>query len=236
MHFAARTFHRPCTTLIPPPVHLLHTLDISRFPRTRLTALAIFRACVGQGEGMIERHSLPAPHDAPPYVHAEFLTILSLGRNNIKKIEGLEPVADTLQELWLSYNQIERVNGIECCKKLKVVYMSNNKVKAWDGIDKLVGRYGVCMESMSLDCRIHTSACALRITPRPAHRSAHHSPSQKELPALEEILLQGNPLEEKLSAEGTWRDEVSKKYPVLKKLDGKPIIRDDEVTDDAPPS
>ena len=52
---------------------------------------------------------------------------------------------------------------------------------------------------------------------------------------LEEILLTGNPLEEKLAAEGTWRDEVSKKYPTLKKLDGKPIIRDDEVKDEEPP-
>ncbi len=51
---------------------------------------------------------------------------------------------------------------------------------------------------------------------------------------LEEILLQGNPLEEKLSADGTWRDEISKKFSILKKLDGKPIIRDDEVEEETP--
>jgi dynein light chain 1 len=68
----------------------------------------------------------------------EYLKVLSLGRNNIKKIEGLEPVADTLEELWISLNQIERVNGIECCKKLRVLYINNNKIKAWDGLDKLV--------------------------------------------------------------------------------------------------
>jgi dynein light chain 1 len=72
----------------------------------------------------------------------EFLTILSLSRNSIKKIESLEPVAETLEELWLSYNQIERVNGVECCKKLKVLYLSNNKIKAWDGVEKLV-RYTI---------------------------------------------------------------------------------------------
>ena len=31
----------------------------------------------------------------------------------------------------------------------------------------------------------------------------------------------GNPLEEKHSADGTWRDEVSKRLPKLKKLDGE---------------
>jgi hypothetical protein len=37
------------------------------------------------------------------------LKILSLGRNVIKKIENIEAVADTLEELWLSYNQIEKL-------------------------------------------------------------------------------------------------------------------------------
>lgn len=36
----------------------------------------------------------------------ESLQILSLGRNLLKKIEGLDPVAETLEELWLSYNNI----------------------------------------------------------------------------------------------------------------------------------
>eukprot|EP00966_Prymnesium_polylepis_P094628 2190370-Prymnesium_polylepis.1 len=32
--------------------------------------------------------------------------ILSLGRNAIKKIEGLNEVCDTLEQLWVSYNAI----------------------------------------------------------------------------------------------------------------------------------
>lgn len=115
------------------------------------------------------------------------LRVLSLGRNNIKKIEGLDAVSETLEELWISYNLIEKFNGIECCKKLKVLYASNNKVKAWEGI--------TCLSS---------------------------------LPELEDVLLSGNPLEEKCTAEGTWRDEFTKKFTQVKKLDGKPIIREEE--------
>lgn len=37
------------------------------------------------------------------------LHILSLGRNLLKKIENVEVVADTLEEFWLSYNQIEKL-------------------------------------------------------------------------------------------------------------------------------
>ena len=48
------------------------------------------------------------------------MEILSLGRNQIKKLEGLDNVADTLRELWISYNQIDKLNGIEKLKNLQV--------------------------------------------------------------------------------------------------------------------
>ena len=37
------------------------------------------------------------------------LEILSLGRNQLKKIENVEPVAATLQQLWISYNLIDKL-------------------------------------------------------------------------------------------------------------------------------
>uniref|UniRef100_A0A8C2TTZ4 Dynein axonemal light chain 1 n=1 Tax=Coturnix japonica TaxID=93934 RepID=A0A8C2TTZ4_COTJA len=42
-----------------------------------------------------------------------------------------EAVGDTLEELWISYNFIEKLRGIRVMKKLKVLYMSNNLVKDW---------------------------------------------------------------------------------------------------------
>jgi len=57
------------------------------------------------------------------------LTVLSLGRNLIKKIENLDGVADTLEELWISYNLIDKLTNIEKLTKLRVLYMHNNKVR-----------------------------------------------------------------------------------------------------------
>ena len=37
------------------------------------------------------------------------LLILSLGRNQLKKIENVEPVAGTLQQLWVSYNLLDKL-------------------------------------------------------------------------------------------------------------------------------
>jgi dynein light chain 1 len=45
---------------------------------------------------------------------------------------------------------------------------------------------------------------------------------------LEDLLLYFNPIEEKCSAEGTWVPEMSKKCVNLKRLDGKPIFREEE--------
>uniref|UniRef100_A0A3Q2XAH2 Dynein axonemal light chain 1 n=1 Tax=Hippocampus comes TaxID=109280 RepID=A0A3Q2XAH2_HIPCM len=60
------------------------------------------------------------------------LKILSLGRNNIKAFTGLDAVGDTLEELWISYNLIEKMKGVHLMKKLRVLYMSNNLVKDWE--------------------------------------------------------------------------------------------------------
>ena len=65
------------------------------------------------------------------------LQILSLGRNNLKKIEGLNDIADTLEQLWISYNQIGSFAGIEKLVNLQVLYASNNKINAWPEIERL---------------------------------------------------------------------------------------------------
>ncbi|RUS85275.1 hypothetical protein EGW08_006976 [Elysia chlorotica] len=115
------------------------------------------------------------------------LTILSLGRNNIKSLTGLEAVGDTLTQLWISYNNIEKLKGINVLKKLKILWMSNNRVGEWSEFNKLLIELQLIMEIFM--CYLFG-------------------------------YFQGNPLEEKHSAEGTWKDEVAKKLPKLKKVDG----------------
>ena len=66
------------------------------------------------------------------------LQILSLGRNQIKKIFGLEDIGANLKELWLSYNLIDKLDGLfPHCTALEVFYLAHNKVKDWNEIDKL---------------------------------------------------------------------------------------------------
>ena len=91
------------------------------------------------------------------------------------------------EQLWISYNLIEKMKGIGVLKKMKILYMSNNLVKGWDEFSKL-----------------------------------------KDCPSLEDLNFVGNPLEEEASAAETYRDKVDKILPKLKKLDGQPIVREEE--------
>ncbi len=51
-------------------------------------------------------------------------------------------------------------------------------------------------------------------------RSYFTLPFQGDLQCLIELLFVGNPLEEKHSADGDWREEVAKRLKNIKKLDG----------------
>lgn len=46
-------------------------------------------------------------------------------------------MADTLEELWLSYNLIEKLKGIGVLRRLRVFYLSNNLVKDWVEFNRL---------------------------------------------------------------------------------------------------
>lgn len=65
------------------------------------------------------------------------LKILSLGRNVIKRIERLDDVADTLEELWLSYNQIASLDGLSNLRNLTTLYLANNNIRSWQELDKI---------------------------------------------------------------------------------------------------
>lgn len=47
-------------------------------------------------------------------------------------------MGDTLTELWISYNYVEKLKGINVLTKLKTLYISNNSVKDWNEFNKLV--------------------------------------------------------------------------------------------------
>ena len=116
------------------------------------------------------------------------LKILSLSRNYIKQISGLEAVAETLEELWLSYNLIEKLKGLSVLKVIRVLYISNNLIKDWTEFNRL-----------------------------------------QEISTLKDLVAIGNPLSEGID-DVTWKFECLKRLPFLKKIDGEPVVLQEEPT------
>lgn len=125
------------------------------------------------------------------------LKILSLGRNLIKKLENLDAVADSLEELWISYNQLASLAGIEKLGNLKILYASNNKVASWNEIERL--------KDMN-----HLEE--LLLVGNPLYN--------ENAPFLVEIPQQGAAP----YSSSKWRLECIKRLPQLKKLDGIPVL------------
>ena len=65
------------------------------------------------------------------------LKILSLGKNLVKSLAGIEAVADTLEELWISYNRIEKLTPLTKMRTLKTLFMAHNFVYQWDQFAQL---------------------------------------------------------------------------------------------------
>ena len=65
------------------------------------------------------------------------LKVLSLGRNLIKSLQGIEGAGETLEQLWLSYNQIDKLKPIRNMTKLHTLYMAHNLVREWREFEHL---------------------------------------------------------------------------------------------------
>eukprot|EP00158_Paraphelidium_tribonemae_P001013 Partr_v1_DN23855_c0_g1_i4_m63873 putative Dynein, axonemal, light chain 1 len=134
---------------------------------------------------------------------------LSLGSNQIDKISSLQGLS-CLTILSLGRNNIKKIEGLEgVADTLEELWLSYNNIDKVNGVE--------CCKKLKVLYMAQNKI-----------KAWDGLDKLKDMPALVEILLTGNPLEEKLVGEGTWRDEVAKRFPKLKKLDGKPILRDEE--------
>lgn len=69
-------------------------------------------------------------------------------------------MSENLEQLWVSYNQIDRLKGIEVMKRLEVFYIGNNNIRDFTEVNKLAGLGALkdllfcnnpCVESMETD-------------------------------------------------------------------------------------
>ncbi|XP_070557177.1 dynein axonemal light chain 1-like isoform X2 [Ptychodera flava] len=138
---------------------------------------------------------------------------LSLSTNAIEKIANLHGLKN-LTILSLGRNNIKSLNGVEAvAETLRELWISYNFIEKLKGIQELKKLQILYMSNNQV-------------------KDWGEFSKLSELPNLRVLLFVGNPLEEKHTLEGDYRDVVAQKLPKLKKLDGVPIIRPDEDDED----
>jgi dynein light chain 1 len=133
------------------------------------------------------------------------IKILSLSRNNIKNLTGLEVLGDTLEQLWISYNQIEKFKGINTLKKLRLFYFAYNQIKDWSEISKL-NELSLLEEITAYGNPIHERIIGENFSPEPS----------QPVTTLDE----------------QYRREFISRIKHLKKLDGRVFLEKDDDDDD----
>jgi dynein light chain 1 len=63
--------------------------------------------------------------------------ILAIGRNMLKRLDKIDRAAATLQQLWMSYNNVKSFAPLAACKRLRVLYAAYNNIDKLSEIDRL---------------------------------------------------------------------------------------------------
>ncbi|XP_029972592.1 dynein axonemal light chain 1 [Salarias fasciatus] len=153
----------------------------------------------------------------------------------IPPIEKMDASVSTLvncEKLSLSTNAIDKISNLVGLKNLKILSLARNNIKALTGLEAV----GDTLEELWISYNlieklkgIHwmKNLKVLYMSNNLVKDWAEFA-RLADLPCLVDLVFVGNPLEDKHSAEGTWMAEASKQLPNLKKLDGTPLIKQEE--------
>ncbi|VDI64443.1 dynein axonemal light chain 1-like [Mytilus galloprovincialis] len=156
----------------------------------------------------------------------------------IPPIEKMDASLSTLtccEQLSISTNTIEKIANLNGLKHLKILSLGRNSIKSLTGLEAV----GDTLEQLWISYNLIEKLKGINVLKKlkvlymsnNSVKDMAEFSKLADLPCLEELVFTGNPLEERLTAEGTYRTDVANKLPKLKKLDGVPVIREEDDED-----
>ncbi|XP_031623258.1 dynein light chain 1, axonemal isoform X2 [Contarinia nasturtii] len=143
-------------------------------------------------------------------------------------IEKMDATLSTLvkcEKLSLSTNMIEKITGINGMKNLRVLSLGRNYVKSFTGLEGVADTLEELWMSYNLIEKLKGINVLKKL--RVLYISNNLIKDWTEFARLQEnLLFTGNPLHESYTDEATYRAEVIKRLPSLKKLDGELVVSD----------
>ncbi|XP_006004812.1 dynein axonemal light chain 1 [Latimeria chalumnae] len=153
----------------------------------------------------------------------------------LEKMDASLSMLGNCEKLSLSTNCIEKIANLNGLKNLRILSLGRNNIKNLNGLEAV----GDTLEELWISYNqveklkgIHVMK-KLRVLYMSNNLVKDWAEFAKlgELPCLADLVFVGNPLEEKHTSEGTWIDEATKRLPKLKKLDGNPVIKQEDEED-----
>lgn len=102
-----------------------------------------------------------------------------------RRITGLSFLAESLEQLWISYNEISSLDGIKDCIKLKVLYISNNMIadiKELNALEKHVNLNDVMFKGNPF-----TLADPSQYDKKPVEKQFYQIDVKEKIPSIEVI-------------------------------------------------
>ncbi|AWP16996.1 putative dynein light chain 1 axonemal [Scophthalmus maximus] len=150
----------------------------------------------------------------------------------IEKMDASLATLTNCEKLSLSTNCIEKITNLNGLKKLRILSLGRNNIKTISGLDAVGDTLEELWISYNLIEKLKGINCMKNLKVLYMSNNLVKDWGEfvrlADLPCLSDLVFVGNPLEEKYSAEGTWLSEASKRVPKLKKIDGTPVIRQEE--------
>merc|ERR1712002_640771 len=161
---------------------------------------------------------------------AEHVKLISQ-QPSIEKMDASLSTLSMCMKLSLSTNCIEKIANLNGLKNLRVLSLGRNNIKSLTGLEAV----GDTLEELWISFNMIEKLKGINVLKKlkilymSNNLVKDWGEFQKlaDLPGLEDLLFVGNPLEEKHTGDGDWREQATKRLPKLKKLDGIPVVREE---------
>ncbi|KAM4690624.1 acyl-coenzyme A thioesterase 2, mitochondrial-like isoform 2-T2 [Rhinophrynus dorsalis] len=152
----------------------------------------------------------------------------------IPPIEKMDASLSTLvncEKLSLSTNCIEKIANLNGLKNLRILSLGRNNIKNLNGLEAV----GDTLEELWISYNLIEKLKGIHVMKKLKVLYMSNNLVKDwaefgklaELASLEDLVFVGNPLEENM-ADGNWVEEATRRLPKLKKLDGNPVIKQEE--------
>merc|ERR1711881_34769 len=151
---------------------------------------------------------------------------------SIKKMDAALTTLSSCQQLSLSTNAIEKIANLNGLKNLTILSLARNNIKNLTGLDAVgetLLELWISYNKIEKMKGVHVLK-KLKVLYMSNNEVKDWNEFTKlaDCVGLEEVVFVGNPLQVAHADAGDWDEKAAKAIPSLKRLDGAPIIRDEE--------